>query len=105
MMNHSNQQINYWHWKLIWKTKIRHKVACFVWVLAKETVLRQDNWMRRGNHLCSRCFFCGEKAEIVNPLFLHCKVTGQIWRIFLNLKAYLGLCLVKFQRHSRAGRK
>ncbi|WMV54525.1 hypothetical protein MTR67_047910 [Solanum verrucosum] len=25
-------------------------------------------------------------AETVNHLFLHCKVTGQLWRIFLNLK-------------------
>jgi len=73
-MNYSNQQIANWPWKHIWKTKIPHKVACFVWLLAKEAVLTQDNLMKRGFSLCSRCFLCGETAQTVNHLLLHCKI-------------------------------
>ncbi|XP_070009923.1 uncharacterized protein [Nicotiana sylvestris] len=71
-MNHCNQQIADWTWKHIWKTKIPYKVACFVWLLAKEDVLTQDNMMKRGLILCSKCFLCRETTEIVNHLFLHC---------------------------------
>ncbi|XP_059301783.1 uncharacterized protein LOC132053687 [Lycium ferocissimum] len=85
-MNQSIQQITNWPWKHIWRSKVPHKVSCFVWLLAKEAVLTQDNLMKRGTILCSRCFLCGETAETVNHLFLHCKFTQQLWRIFLNLK-------------------
>ncbi|KAG5577576.1 hypothetical protein H5410_057710 [Solanum commersonii] len=30
------------------KSRIRHKVSCFVWLMAKEAVLTQDNVMKRG---------------------------------------------------------
>ncbi|WMV42575.1 hypothetical protein MTR67_035960, partial [Solanum verrucosum] len=39
-----------------------------------------------GRTLCSRCFLCGETSETVNHLFLHCKYTHHLWRIFLSLK-------------------
>lgn len=65
---------------------ILHKVACFVWLLAKEVVLTQDNLMKKGIPLCSRCFFCGETAETMVHLFIRCKVTSQLWRLFLCLK-------------------
>ncbi|WMV46018.1 hypothetical protein MTR67_039403 [Solanum verrucosum] len=86
MMNHSNQQLNYWPWKLNWKSKIPHKVACFVWLLAEEAVLTQENLMKRGIILSPMCFLCGEQAETVNHLILHCRITGQLWRLFLNLR-------------------
>ncbi|WMV33460.1 hypothetical protein MTR67_026845 [Solanum verrucosum] len=73
-------------WKHIWRTSIPHKVACFAWLLAKEAALTQDNLMKRKITMCSRCFLCGVKAEIVSPLFLYCKVTEQLWRIFFNFK-------------------
>lgn len=57
MMNQSKQQIDKWPWKHIWRTNIPHKVACLVWLLAKEAVLTRDNLMRRKNTMCSRCFF------------------------------------------------
>ena len=63
------------------------KVACFVWLLAKEAVLTQDNLKKRERPLCSRCFFCGETAETVNHLFLQYKITSQLWRLFLSLKS------------------
>ena len=58
----------------------------FCVVLAKEAVLTQDNLMKRGIPLCSICLFCGKTVETINHLFLHCRVTSQLRRLFLNLK-------------------
>lgn len=57
-LNHPNQQLTNWPWKYIWIAKISHKVGCFVWLLAKEAVLKQDNLMKGGIRLCSICFSC-----------------------------------------------
>ena len=46
-LNPCNSQRNGWPWKLIWKTKIPYKVSFFTWLLAKETVLTQENLMKR----------------------------------------------------------
>lgn len=86
LMSQTNHQIPNWPWKLIWKTKVPYKVSCFVWLLAREAASTLDNLMKRGKILCSRCFMCKETAETVNHLFLHCKFTGMIWSIILNLK-------------------
>lgn len=40
-----------------WKVKIPHKVACFSWLVARQAVLIQDNFMKRGRQLCSRTSF------------------------------------------------
>ncbi|CAN4092705.1 unnamed protein product [Withania somnifera] len=63
-----------------------YKVACFVWLLSKEAVLTEDNLMKRGLNLTSRSVFCGGQTETVAHLFLHCKITRQLWRLFLSLK-------------------
>lgn len=68
----SNNQSGTWPWKMVWRVKIPHKVACFSWLLAREVVLTQDTLMRRGFNLCSRCFLCGKEAETISHLFLHC---------------------------------
>ncbi|XP_059310048.1 uncharacterized protein LOC132061211 [Lycium ferocissimum] len=81
----TNQEAG-WPWRMIWKTKIPYKVNCFSWLLAKEVVLTHENLNKRGFHLCSRCYLCGEQAETVNHLFLHCKVTDQLWQLFLKMK-------------------
>ncbi|WMV30140.1 hypothetical protein MTR67_023525 [Solanum verrucosum] len=86
LMDQSSQESPIWPWKQIWKCRIPHKVSCFIWLLAKEAALTQDNVMKRGITLCSRCFLCGETLETVNHLFLHCKYTQQLWRIFMSLK-------------------
>lgn len=33
-----------------------------------------------------KVFFCGETAKTVVHLFIHCKVTSQLWRLFLGHK-------------------
>lgn len=42
--------------------------------------------MKRKITMCCRCFLYGVKAESVSPLFLYCKVTEQLRRIFFNFK-------------------
>ncbi|WMV40307.1 hypothetical protein MTR67_033692 [Solanum verrucosum] len=86
LMEQPSQQIPIWPWRQIWKGRIPYKVSCFIWLLAKEAALTQDNVMKRGITLCSRCFVCGETSETVSHLFLHCKFTQQLWRVFLSLK-------------------
>uniref|UniRef100_A0A0V0I1Q5 Putative ovule protein n=1 Tax=Solanum chacoense TaxID=4108 RepID=A0A0V0I1Q5_SOLCH len=86
-MNQTNHQMVEWPWKHIWKAKIPYKVSCFVWILAREAVLIQDNLMKRGITICPRCCLCGETTETVNHLVLHCKITGQVWRMFLALRS------------------
>ena len=71
---------------MVWKPKIPYKVNHFTWLLAKEVVLTQKNIKKRKFLLCSRCFLCEEQAETVNHLFLHCKWTDQLWRIFSSLR-------------------
>ncbi|WMV38554.1 hypothetical protein MTR67_031939 [Solanum verrucosum] len=86
MLNISTEIKEWWPWKMIWKGKIPHKVACFTWLVASQAVLTQDNLMKRGRQLCSRCFFCEAEIETVNHLFLQCKVTGKLWQWFINLR-------------------
>lgn len=74
-LNHPNLQLLKWPWKHIWKAKIPYKVSCFVWLLAKEAVLTQENLMKRGITLCSRCFFlwenCRNSQSFVYPMRSH----------------------------------
>ncbi|WMV58899.1 hypothetical protein MTR67_052284 [Solanum verrucosum] len=46
LMDQSSQQSPIWPWKQIWKCRIPHKVSCFIWLLAKEAALTQDNLWR-----------------------------------------------------------
>ena len=43
----SNNDLN-WPCKQIWKNRIPYKISYFVWLLAKEATLAQDNVMKRG---------------------------------------------------------
>ncbi|WMV30345.1 hypothetical protein MTR67_023730, partial [Solanum verrucosum] len=65
-LNQSNYQILNW----LWKVKIPYKVSCLIWLLARGVVLTLDNLMKRGIHMCSRCFLCKEIVETVIHLFL-----------------------------------
>ena len=87
-LNHSNSndRKELWPWQMIWKPKIPYKVNHFTWLLAKEVVLTQKNIKKRKFLLCSRCYLCEEHAETVDHLFLHCKWTDQLWRIFSSLR-------------------
>ncbi|WMV19028.1 hypothetical protein MTR67_012413 [Solanum verrucosum] len=75
-------QASKWPWKHIWKAKIPHKVACFVWFLAKDVVLTQENLMKKGITLCSRCFFlwgsCRNSQSLVHPVQGHWPIVESI---------------------------
>ncbi|KAG5592046.1 hypothetical protein H5410_042560 [Solanum commersonii] len=51
----------------------------------------------------SGCLLCGEKAETVKHLFLHEKFTGQLWRLFLNLRGISGKVTQTFQSREEVG--
>ncbi|WMV14171.1 hypothetical protein MTR67_007556 [Solanum verrucosum] len=43
-------------------------------------------WLKKkGFQLVFRCFLCNEMAETNSHLFLHCKVTAQLWSLFFSL--------------------
>lgn len=54
------------------------------WV-AREACLPQENLRRRGFQLCSRCLLCGRDLETNSHLFLHCPITRQLRKSFLNI--------------------
>ena len=56
-LNQMGTQLRFLPWKLIWKVKIPYKVVVFTWLVVKEAVLTLENLMKRGMHMCSRCFF------------------------------------------------
>ncbi|WMV42541.1 hypothetical protein MTR67_035926 [Solanum verrucosum] len=83
-----------------------HKVACFVWLLAKEVVLTQDNLMKKGIPLCSPDIFsmgnCRNSGPSIYTLQGH-KSTMEI--IPKSQKTYLGPCQGKSQKHYAVGKK
>nr|XP_033512018.1 probable membrane-associated 30 kDa protein, chloroplastic [Nicotiana tomentosiformis] len=74
-----------WPWKQIWRVRAPTKVLCFTWLVARETVLTQDNLIRRGIQLQAKCSLCGKDGESASHLFIHCPVTIQLWHFYCNL--------------------
>ena len=58
----------------------------FYLVIDKKAILTQENLKKRKFSLCSRCYLCGEQIETVSHLFLQCRTTTQLWRIFVSLR-------------------
>lgn len=81
-----NPKLNFLPWKLIWKIKIPSKVTVFTWLVVKEVVLTRENIMKRGIQLCPRCCFCEQFAQTISHVFLHCKVEGHLWNLFMSFK-------------------
>lgn len=72
-----------WPWKLIRKIKIPLKVACFTWLIIRRACLTHEVLQRRGIQICSRCYMCGQEAEVNARLFLHCKIATDLWNMFI----------------------
>ncbi|WMV24696.1 hypothetical protein MTR67_018081 [Solanum verrucosum] len=102
LLNSTVAQNSIWPWKQIWRTKAPLKVACFSWLLAKEVVLTHENLRKRNIILVMHCCLCGEAAETVGHLFLHCRITDQLWKIFIN---YNGQCLARLLTLYLVGKK
>ena len=75
----------HWPWKLIWKIKLPPKISCFSWSALHGTCLTQDNLTRRKFQMAIRCYMCMKEAETHNHLFLQCRMTANLWSMFLAL--------------------
>lgn len=73
-----------WPWKCYGGTKAPIKVACFGWIVIRESCLTQDNLQRRGFILSNRCYLCENGLESVNHLFIHCIIAKQCWELSLS---------------------
>ena len=51
----------------------------------EEMELHHEKLKGRGFYIASWCSHCNETEETNNHLFLHCKVTTQLWNLFLGL--------------------
>ena len=71
-------------WSKVWKNKVPTKVRCFSWLVARRAYLTHEKLQRRGFEIASWCSLCNETNETNSHLFLHCKVTAQLWAIFLS---------------------
>ena len=72
-------------WSAIWKSVASTKVKCFTWLVTRRACLTHDKFQKRGRTIASRCYLCKAALETNNHMFLHCKVTTQVWAIFTNL--------------------
>lgn len=57
------------------------------WPVVREAALTRDKLRKREIPICSRCYFCGQEAETIIHLFLHCRVTSQLWHLSINLRS------------------
>lgn len=72
-------------WEQIWKSVAPSKVKCFSWLAARKACLTQEALKKKGFQIVSKCFLCNDAEDTSSHLFLHCKVTSQIWSLFMSL--------------------
>jgi len=72
-------------WKFIWNCVSLPKIDFFVWTLAHNNILTNDNLKRRGWEGPSRCTLCQEHEETANHLFLQYQFAKDIWTDSLKL--------------------
>lgn len=80
-----HQGIRLVRWRQVWTSQAPSKVKCFVWLVTKRACLTQEVLKKKEHQIVSRCFLCNETDETNNHLFLHCKITAQLWSLFLKL--------------------
>uniref|UniRef100_A0A0V0IU04 Putative ovule protein n=1 Tax=Solanum chacoense TaxID=4108 RepID=A0A0V0IU04_SOLCH len=72
-------------WKATWRSMAPTKVKCFSWLVVRKACLTHEALQKRKFHLDSICPLCMEPNETNSHLFLHCKVTSQVWSLFITL--------------------
>ena len=61
------------------------KVKCFSWLVTRRACSTHEKLKRRGFYIASWYSLYNEAEETNNHVFLHCKVTTQLWNLFLGL--------------------
>lgn len=64
------------------------KVKC-TWLVARKACSTHEALQKRGINIASRCLLCKEALETSKHLFLHCKVTTQVWALFTTIVGIL----------------
>jgi zinc-binding in reverse transcriptase len=64
----------------LWKICVPEKVKIFLWLLEQNSILTQQNLLKKGRLHLTTCVMCKlQIIEISNHLFLHCTVAHSIW--------------------------
>ena len=67
-------------YKFMWKIQIPQKIKMFLWLTLRNSILTQDNLLKRGWHGTNSCYFCGG-METIEHLFISCSVAKLMWSI------------------------
>jgi hypothetical protein len=66
-------------WKSIWQSRVPHKVAVFIWLVAHGKILTLDNLHLRRLWVLDWCYLCKKAGESVNHLMIHCEYAQELW--------------------------
>ena len=71
--------------KGVWVPCVPTKAAFFAWEAASGKVLTLDKLQKRGWHLPSCCYLCGQNEEPIHHILMHCPVVSPLWDLFISL--------------------
>ena len=66
-------------WKGIWRVKVPRRVSFFVWCVAWNKILTDDNLRLRGLDFVDWCIICRHCGKTADHLLLHCKMVYWLW--------------------------
>lgn len=84
-INPSNNQVECWPWKMIWRFKIPYKTVCFFILVLVRGISNSRQPSYKGLSTTFQMYLCTEQTKTINHMFLHCTCTNQMWSIFINL--------------------
>jgi hypothetical protein len=67
----------------LWKVKILLKIRVFLWLLYRESILTEDNLVKRNWHGNVMCYFC-ISLETIQHLLFDCALTKFLWRVIVT---------------------
>ena len=78
-------QESFFPFRFVWNSWVPTKVSFFTWEASWGKVLTLDQLKKRGRSLANRCFLCGEGAETVDHLLIHCSKAKILWDLLLAI--------------------
>jgi len=85
--------VSFFPWKSIWKTKVLLMVAFFAWSMVLGKILSMDNIRNRHVIVIDRCCICKRNVEFVDNLLLHCEVSCTLWNAIFSRFGLFWVCL------------